>query len=157
MSLDLIMPVLVVGDYKITCRIATNALHRIGYDDVDHVCGDAALARLDARRYGLVIGLVAGCVCDAELSTATAVLRHVRTDATLSHLPFLMAMAEATPADAASAKEAGANAVIAMPFGLNTLKCKLEFVVGRALDFGLASPPANYRTDVIKPQPRPDY
>jgi two-component system chemotaxis response regulator CheY len=56
MALDPSMPVLVVDDYATMVRIIRNLLKQIGFADVDDANdGSAALAKMHARRYGLVI------------------------------------------------------------------------------------------------------
>ena len=56
MAFDLSMPILVVDDYGTMIRIIRNLLKQIGFENVDDASdGSAALARMQARRYGLVI------------------------------------------------------------------------------------------------------
>ena len=56
MALDPSMPVLVVDDYSTMVRIIRNLLHQLGFSDVDDANdGAAALAKMRAKRYGLVI------------------------------------------------------------------------------------------------------
>jgi two-component system, chemotaxis family, chemotaxis protein CheY len=56
MALDPSMPVLVVDDYSTMVRIIRNLLRQVGFSDVDDANdGAAALAKMRAKRYGLVI------------------------------------------------------------------------------------------------------
>ncbi len=56
MAVDLSMPVLVVDDYATMIRIMRNLLKQLGFEQVDDANdGPAALAKLRARKYGLVI------------------------------------------------------------------------------------------------------
>jgi two-component system chemotaxis response regulator CheY len=56
MALDPSMPVLVVDDYSTMVRIIRNLLRQLGFSDVDDANdGAAALAKMRAKRYGLVI------------------------------------------------------------------------------------------------------
>jgi len=56
MSIDVSMPVLVVDDYNTMIRIIRNLLRQLGFTDIDEASdGEAALARMRTRRYGLVI------------------------------------------------------------------------------------------------------
>ena len=55
MALDPSMPVLVVDDYSTMVRIIRNLLRQVGFSDVDDANdGTAALAKMRAKRYGLV-------------------------------------------------------------------------------------------------------
>ena len=56
MAVDLSMPVLVVDDYNTMVRIIRNLLKQLGFEDVDDASdGSAALAKMRAKKYGLVI------------------------------------------------------------------------------------------------------
>jgi CheY-like chemotaxis protein len=56
MAFDLSMPILVVDDYSTMIRIIRNLLKQIGFENVDDASdGSAALAKLQGKRYGLVI------------------------------------------------------------------------------------------------------
>ena len=56
MAFDLSMPILVVDDYSTMIRIIRNLLKQIGFENVDEASdGSAALAKLQTKRYGLVI------------------------------------------------------------------------------------------------------
>jgi two-component system, chemotaxis family, chemotaxis protein CheY len=56
MALDPSMPVLVVDDYGTMIRILRNLLRQLGFSDIDDASdGAAALAKMRAKRYGLVI------------------------------------------------------------------------------------------------------
>ncbi len=56
MAINPSTPVLVVDDYNTMVRIIRNLLKQIGFADVDDANdGAAALAKIRAKRYGLVI------------------------------------------------------------------------------------------------------
>src|SRR5258708_7433772 len=56
MAIDMTMPVLVVDDYNTMIRIIRNLLKQLGFADVDDANdGTTALAKMHAKRYGLVI------------------------------------------------------------------------------------------------------
>ena len=56
MAFDLSMPILVVDDYSTMIRIIRNLLKQIGFENVDDASdGSAALAKMQGKRYGLVI------------------------------------------------------------------------------------------------------
>ena len=56
MAIDLSMPILVVDDYSTMIRIICNLLKQLGYQNIDNANdGATALAKMRAKRYGLVI------------------------------------------------------------------------------------------------------
>nr|WP_205789856.1 chemotaxis response regulator CheY [Microvirga makkahensis] len=125
-SLDLSTPVLVVDDYQTMVRILRNLLKQIGFTDVDDASdGQAALAKLRAKKYGLVIS-------DWNMAPMTGyeLLQQVRADAELSALPFIMVTAEAKTENVVAAKKAGVNNYIVKPFNAETLRSKISAVFG---------------------------
>ena len=126
MSLDLSIPVLVVDDYQTMVRILRNLLKQIGFTDVDDASdGQAALEKLRAKKYGLVIS-------DWNMAPMTGyeLLQQVRADAELSTLPFIMVTAEAKTENVVAAKKAGVNNYIVKPFNADTLRAKISAVIG---------------------------
>ncbi|MDP4026214.1 response regulator [Methylobacterium sp. NEAU 140] len=126
MGLELSMPILVVDDYQTMVRIIRNLLKQLGFEEVDDASdGTAALARLKARKYGLVIS-----DWNMEPMTGYELLRHVRADETLRTTPFIMVTAESKTENVIAAKKAGVNNYIVKPFNAATLKAKIEAVCG---------------------------
>src|SRR5262247_802363 len=79
MAVDLSMPVLVVDDYNTMVRIIRNLLKQIGFADIDDAGdGASALAKMRARKYGLVIS-----DWNMEPMTGFELLRQVRADPAL--------------------------------------------------------------------------
>jgi two-component system chemotaxis response regulator CheY len=125
-SLDLSTPVLVVDDYQTMVRILRNLLKQIGFNDVDDASdGQAALEKLKAKKYGLVIS-------DWNMAPMTGyeLLQQVRSDTELSSLPFIMVTAEAKTENVVAAKKAGVNNYIVKPFNADTLRTKISAVFG---------------------------
>jgi two-component system chemotaxis response regulator CheY len=125
-SLDLTIPVLVVDDYQTMVRILRNLLKQIGFNDVDDASdGQAALEKLKAKKYGLVIS-------DWNMAPMTGyeLLQQVRSDTELSSLPFIMVTAEAKTENVVAAKKAGVNNYIVKPFNADTLRTKISAVFG---------------------------
>jgi len=123
-SLDLSTPVLVVDDYQTMVRILRNLLKQIGFNDVDDASdGQAALEKLRARKYGLVIS-------DWNMAPMTGyeLLQQVRSDTELNALPFIMVTAEAKTENVVAAKKAGVNNYIVKPFNAETLRTKISAV-----------------------------
>jgi two-component system, chemotaxis family, chemotaxis protein CheY len=124
MALDPSMPVLVVDDYSTMIRIIRNLLRQLGFDDVDEANdGASALAKMRAKRYGLVIS-----DWNMEPMTGFDLLQQVRSDPGLGETPFIMVTAESKTENVIAAKKAGVNNYIVKPFNAQTLKAKIEAV-----------------------------
>ena len=124
--MDKNMPILIVDDYKTMLRIIRNLLKQLGFDNVDEATdGSTALARLREKSYGLVIS-----DWNMEPMTGLQLLREVRNDAKLKHIPFVMVTAESKTENVIAAKEVGVTNYIVKPFNAETLKQKLVAVFG---------------------------
>ena len=122
MALDLSMPVLVVDDYSTMIRIIRNLLRQIGFEDIDEAPdGAAALAKMQERRYGLVIS-----DWNMEPMSGYELLKQVRASSALAKTPFIMVTAESKTENVIAAKNAGVNNYIVKPFNAQTLKAKIE-------------------------------
>jgi len=120
------MNVLIVDDYKTMLRIIRNLLKQLGFDNVDEASdGATALARLREKDFGLVIS-----DWNMEPMTGLQLLKEVRSDAKLAHIPFVMVTAESKTENVIAAKEAGVTNYIVKPFNAETLKQKLIAVFG---------------------------
>ncbi len=124
MALDPSIPVLVVDDYSTMIRIIRNLLKQLGFADVDEANdGASALAKMRAKRYGLVIS-----DWNMEPMTGFDFLQHVRSDPGLGETPFIMVTAESKTENVIAAKKAGVNNYIVKPFNAQTLRAKIEAV-----------------------------
>jgi two-component system, chemotaxis family, chemotaxis protein CheY len=124
MALDPTMPVLVVDDYNTMVRIIRNLLRQLGFADVDDASdGLEAIAKMQAKRYGLVIS-----DWNMEPMTGFDLLRRVRADPELGDTPFIMVTAESKTENVIAARKAGVNNYIVKPFNAQTLKAKIEAV-----------------------------
>lgn len=129
MSLDLSIPVLVVDDYRTMARIIRNLLKAIGFNDIDEAAdGSEALGKLAERDYGLIIS-------DWNMLPMTGYefLQRVRASERHSHLPFLMVTAESKTENVIAAKKAGVSNYIVKPFTAETLRAKIEAVLGASV------------------------
>ena len=123
---DMKMNVLVVDDYATMRRIIKNLLTQIGFSNIDEADnGATALAKLREKAFGLVIS-----DWNMEPMTGYELLRHVRADENLRSTPFIMVTAESKTENVVAAKEAGVNNYIVKPFNADTLKKKIESVLG---------------------------
>jgi two-component system chemotaxis response regulator CheY len=108
-------------------RIIRNLLKQIAFTNVDEAAdGSEALAKLRDKAYGLVIS-----DWNMQPMTGLDLLRHVRADPALQHLPFIMITAESKTENVIAAKEAGVNNYIVKPFNAETLKAKIASVLAK--------------------------
>lgn len=126
MAVDLNMKVLIVDDYKTMLRILRNLLRQLNFTNIDEAeDGAEALTKLRQEKFDLVIS-----DWNMEPMTGIQLLREVRADDSLKHLPFIMITAESKSENVIAAKEAGVSNYIVKPFNAETLKTKLVSVLG---------------------------
>ena len=126
MAVDMNMNVLIVDDYKTMLRILRNLLKQLNFNNVEEaIDGTNALEVLATKDFGLVIS-----DWNMEPMTGIQLLRHVRADDKLKHLPFVMITAESKSENVIAAKEAGVSNYIVKPFNAETLRSKLVSVLG---------------------------
>ena len=127
MTVDKDMQVLIVDDYKTMLRIIGNLLKQLGFTNVEEATdGSSALQKLRTKKFGLVIS-----DWNMEPMTGLQLLKEVRTDTKLKETPFIMVTAESKTENVVAAKEAGVNNYIVKPFNADTLKTKIESVLGK--------------------------
>ena len=120
------MKVLVVDDYATMRRIIKNLLTQIGFTDIDEAAdGASALEKLRQGGFGLVIS-----DWNMEPMTGLQLVKEIRADAELKDMPFIMVTAESKTENVVAAKQAGVNNYIVKPFNADTLKSKIEAVIG---------------------------
>jgi two-component system chemotaxis response regulator CheY len=113
---------LVVDDFSTMRRIVRTLLKELGFTNVDEAeDGDAALAKLRGGGFDFVIS-------DWNMPNMTGLdlLKQVRSDPALKHLPVLMVTAEAKKENIIEAAQAGASGYIVKPFTAATLDEKLN-------------------------------
>lgn len=113
---------LVVDDFSTMRRIVRNLLKELGFSNVHEAeDGIAALALLRSSNFDFVVS-------DWSMPHMSGLdlLREIRTDANLKHLPVLMVTAEAKKENIISAAEAGASGYVVKPFTAVTLEQKLN-------------------------------
>lgn len=127
MAVDFNMPILIVDDYKTMLRIIKNLLNQLKFTNIDEASdGGEALQKLKGGAYSLVIS-----DWNMEPMTGFELLKQVRSDAKLKGTPFIMITAESKTENVVAAKEAGVNNYIVKPFNAETLKGKLQSVIGQ--------------------------
>lgn len=119
-------PILVVDDYKTMLRIIRSLLRQLEFTDVEEAAdGVSALARLRQRRFGLVIS-----DWNMQPMSGLDLLREVRGDPGLAHLPFIMITVQGRSESVVAAKEAGVTSYIVKPFNADTLRSRIESALG---------------------------
>jgi len=126
MAVDKNMPILIVDDYKTMLRIIRNLLNQLKFTNIHEAMdGSQALGKLRDGKFGLVIS-----DWNMEPMTGLQLLREVRADERLKTMPFIMVTAESKTENVVAAKEAGVNNYIVKPFNAETLKTKIQSVLG---------------------------
>lgn len=126
MAVDKNMPILIVDDYKTMLRILRNLLRQLNFGNIEEATdGSMALQKLRQQDFGFVIS-----DWNMEPMTGIQLLREVRADDKLKHLPFIMITAESKSENVIAAKQAGVSNYIVKPFNAETLKSKMTSVLG---------------------------
>ena len=116
------LKILIVDDFSATRTILINQLSNLGYrNTVVSENGFSALARLKSALFDLV-------VTDLSMSDMSGLdlLKKIRTDSELKHIPVLMITSEDFQGNIVTAIKAGLNDYIIRPFEEHTFKQKLE-------------------------------
>jgi two-component system chemotaxis response regulator CheY len=124
MSLNKNMRVVIVDDYTTMLRILRNLLRQLEINNVDEASdGDTAYHLLQKNPPDLVIS-------DWNMAPVTGLdlLKRVRADAKLKHIPFIMVTAESKTENVIAAKQAGVSNYIVKPFNADTLRAKIASV-----------------------------
>lgn len=119
---DANMKFLVVDDFSTMRRIVRNLLKELGFTNiVEAEDGLDALSKLKA-------GDIQFVVSDWNMPNMTGIelLRSIRRDPALKHLPVLMVTAEAKKENIIEAAQAGASGYIVKPFTAATMDEKLK-------------------------------
>ncbi|MFC0338506.1 two-component system, chemotaxis family, response regulator CheY [Kushneria avicenniae] len=114
--------ILVVDDFPTMRRIVRNLLKELGFNNVDEAeDGVDGLAKLRSDSFGFVVS-------DWNMPNLDGLemLKQIRADDNLKHLPVLMVTAEAKKENIIAAAQAGANGYVVKPFTAATLEEKLN-------------------------------
>ncbi|GAA4874560.1 chemotaxis response regulator CheY [Ferrimonas pelagia] len=125
--MDKNMKILIVDDFSTMRRIIKNLLRDLGFNNTQEADdGSTALPMLQNGDFDFV-------VTDWNMPGMQGIdlLRAIRADDNLKHLPVLMVTAEAKREQIITAAQAGVNGYIVKPFTAATLKEKLDKVFER--------------------------
>ncbi len=117
---------LVVDDFSTMRRIIKNLLHDLGYSNVTEADdGKTALPMLQAGDFDFLI-------TDWNMPGMPGLdlIKAVRADTRLAKMPVLMLTAEAKRDQIIEAAQAGVNGYVIKPFTAETLKEKLDKILG---------------------------
>lgn len=117
---------LVVDDFSTMRRIIKNLLHDLGYPNVTEADdGKTALPMLQQGGFDFLIS-------DWNMPGMSGLdlIKAVRSDAKLAKMPVLMLTAEAKREQIIEAAQAGVNGYVIKPFTAETLKEKLDKILG---------------------------
>jgi two-component system, chemotaxis family, chemotaxis protein CheY len=124
MAVDLNMNVLIVDDIEAMLRVLRTLLKQLNFRNIDQAGdGNEALAKLRTGDFGLVIS-------DWQMQPMTGIdlVREIRADENLKHLPFVMVTAETQKDRLAAA--AGVDTTVIKPLTAESLKKTLVGVLG---------------------------
>jgi two-component system chemotaxis response regulator CheY len=126
-ALDKNMKVLVVDDFSTMRRIVKNLLRDLGFTNIQEADdGSTALPMLQGGDFDFV-------VTDWNMPGMQGIdlLKAIRADSSLAHIPVLLITAEAKKEQIIMAAQAGVNGYIVKPFTAGTLKTKLDKIFER--------------------------
>ncbi len=121
------MKILIVDDFSTMRRIIKNLLRDLGFTNTEEADdGSTALPMLKSGNFDFL-------VTDWNMPQMTGIdlLRAVRADDRLKHLPVLMVTAEAKRDQIIEAAQAGVNGYVVKPFTAQALQDKIEKIFER--------------------------
>ena len=121
------MKVLIVDDFSTMRRIIKNLLRDLGFTNTFEADdGNSALPMLQNGDFEFVV-----TDWNMPIMQGIDLLKEIRKDPKLKHLPVLMVTAEAKREQIIEAAQAGVNGYIVKPFTAGTLKEKLDKIFER--------------------------
>lgn len=120
------MQILIVEDNTTMRRIVQNLLRQLGFTNVtEAIDGTDALNKLREKKIDFIIS-----DWNMQPMTGLDLLKQVRADAQLKHIPFIMVTAESKTDNIITAKQHGVSNYIVKPFSADTLKTKMASILG---------------------------
>lgn len=126
MALNTNIKILVVDDFATMRKIIKNILIQLGFRDIlEADDGTTALELLKKHKVDLII-------CDWNMPKMPGIelLKAIRSNENLKDMKFIMVTAEAQKENVVEAIKHGVNQYVVKPFTPETLKEKLEKVLG---------------------------
>ena len=127
MPADHNMKILVVDDMSTMRRIVKNILKQLGFSNMEEAeNGQEALQKLRADTYGFVVS-----DWNMPVMPGIELLRAIRADDKLKHIPVLMVTAEAQKENLIEAIQAGVNNYVVKPFTAETMQEKINKIFNK--------------------------
>lgn len=121
------MKILIVDDFSTMRRIIKNLLRDLGFTNTAEADdGATALPMLQSGSFDFLV-----TDWNMPIMSGLDLLREVRADERLKHLPVLMVTAEAKRDQIIAAAQAGVNGYVVKPFTAQALKDKIEKIFER--------------------------
>ena len=121
------MKILIVDDFSTMRRIIKNLLRDLGFNNTFEADdGATALPMLKSGNFEFVV-----TDWNMPIMQGIELLKEIRKDPSLKHLPVLMVTAEAKREQIIEAAQSGVNGYIIKPFTANTLQEKLDKIFVR--------------------------
>jgi len=114
--------ILVVDEFTASRKALVYTLEQLGYENMEEVPdGYSALVRLKSALFDLVI-------TDWEMSKMSGLqlLREIRADQVLKHIPVLMVTEDTNLANIVDAVKAGLNAYVIKPVDVTSFSVKMK-------------------------------
>ena len=125
--MDKNMKILIVDDFSTMRRIIKNLLRDLGFTNTAEADdGATALPMLKSGGFDFLV-----TDWNMPIMSGLDLLREVRADDKLKHLPVLMVTAEAKRDQIITAAQAGVNGYVVKPFTAQALKDKIEKIFER--------------------------
>ena len=127
MNLDKKMKILVVDDFSTRRRIVKNILRQLNFVNIiESDDGSTALEVLQREKIDLVIS-----DWNMPKMTGLELLKVLKADDALKHIPFLMVTAEAQQENIIEAVKSGVSNYIVKPFTAETLSQKINQIFSK--------------------------
>jgi two-component system chemotaxis response regulator CheY len=124
--MDMSIKVMIVDDFATMRRILKNILKQIGFTNIIEADdGATALEELKKNKADLIIS-----DWNMPKMTGLDLLKTVRADDSLKHIPFLMVTAESQKQNVLDAVQAGVSNYVVKPFTAEQITEKLEKILG---------------------------
>ncbi|MBN2706263.1 MAG: chemotaxis response regulator CheY [Deltaproteobacteria bacterium] len=124
--MDKNMKIIIVDDFSTMRRIIKNILRQLGFNNVQEADdGATAWPKIQSENFDLVI-----TDWNMPKMSGLELLKNIRNDENLKHIPVLMVTAEALKENIIEAVKSGVSNYIIKPFTAETMQEKLEKIFG---------------------------
>ncbi len=118
--------ILIVEDNTTMRRIEYNLVKQLGFNNITEASdGTDALVKLREKKIDFILS-----DWHMEPMTGLELLKNVRSDPQLKHIPFIMVTAESKTENIIVAKQSGVSNYIIKPFSAEALKAKMISILG---------------------------